>query len=328
MGNTNTLALRMQFEKIYADYSRKIYNYVYSRLLHRESAEDVTSEVFIKVLQNLHRYDASKAMVSTWIGTIARNTINDYVKKASFQRENATDEISDSGDGQQSYTPHDKPSLKDPSNERLYNILIHLSDDERDFLELRYELELKNQEIADILGISVKAVDNRYRRLLEKCRNIAEGDVKKNLTKVENNLSTSAESFKNYLTEKKIDAFELEDLNDEQETSIFRSQILIAGQQLPTMVILDKSVFAVIRVQIAPQVLSDENRFALLDFINEENLNYKPFKFYFNQSGTLFLDICVPIEGNLSGDMIYLMFQVIINYLETSYKKIMRKIWQ
>lgn len=218
--------------------------------------------------------------------------------------------------------------MKDPSNEKLYNILIHLSDDERDFLELRYELELKNQEIADILGISVKAVDNRYRRLLEKCRNIVEGNVKKNLTKVENNLSTSAESFKNYLAEKKIDAFELENLNDEQETSIFRSQILIAGQQLPTMVILDKSVFAVIRVQIAPQVLSDENRFALLDFINEENLNYKPFKFYFNQSGTLFLDICVPIEGNLSGDMIYLMFQVIINYLETSYKKIMRKIWQ
>ena len=94
------------------------------------------------------------------------------------------------------------------------------------------------------------------------------------------------------------------------------------------MVILDKSVFAVIRVQIAPQVLSDENRFALLEFINEENLNYKPFKFYFNQSGTLFLDLCMPIEGNLSGDMIYLMLQVIINYLETSYKKIMRKIWQ
>ena len=72
-----------------------------------------------------------------------------------------------------SYVQEEKSSFKDPSNERLYNILRHLSDDERDFLELRYSLELKNQEIANILGISVKAVDNRYRRLLEKCRKIA-----------------------------------------------------------------------------------------------------------------------------------------------------------
>ena len=331
MENKNALALRMQFEKIYADYSHKIYNYVYSRLLHRESAEDVTSEVFVKVIQNLHRYDAEKAMISTWICTIARNAVTDYIKKASYQRENSTDEISNFVESSgQNYNPHDKPSLKDPSNEKLYNILIHLSDDERDFLELRYELELKNQEIADMLGISVKAVDNRYRRLLEKCRNIAEGKVKKNLTKVENNLSTNAENFKNYLAEKNITAFEVDEMHDEQETIVFRSHLLIAGQQLPTLVILDKSIFAVIRVQIAPQIFSEskENQLEFLNFINEENLNYKPFKLYFNKGGNLLLDLCLPVEGNLNGDMIYIMFNVIINYLESRYKKIMKKIWQ
>lgn len=141
-------------------------------------------------------------------------------------------------------------------------------------------------------------------------------------------MTKNADIFKNYLVEKKIDAFEIEELNDEQETTVFSSQIIIAGQKLPTMVILDKSIFALIRVQIAPQSLSEENRMALLTFINEENLNYKPFKLYFNKNGTLFLDLCIPIEKNLSGDMIYLMFNVIINYLENGYKKIMKKIWQ
>ena len=183
MGNTTTLALRMQFEKIYADYSRKIYNYVYSRLLKRESAEDVTSDIFTKVIQNLNRYDVAKGNSNSWIEVLARNFVNDYLKNAPFQHDNSAEKISE-------------------HNEKLYNILIHLSDDERDFLELRYELELKNQEIADILGISVKAVDNRYRRLLEKCRNIAEGNVKKNLTKVENNLSTSAKNLKIILPKK------------------------------------------------------------------------------------------------------------------------------
>ncbi|MBQ7199128.1 MAG: RNA polymerase sigma factor [Selenomonadaceae bacterium] len=113
-----------------------------------------------------------KLCLSTWIGTIARNSINDYFKRASFQRESLMDEpMEDSA--KYSYVQEEKSSFKDPSNERLYNILRHLSDDERDFLELRYSLELKNQEIANILGISVKAVDNRYRRLLEKCRKIA-----------------------------------------------------------------------------------------------------------------------------------------------------------
>ena len=58
---------------------------------------------------------------------------------------------------------------------------------------------------------------------------------------------------------------------------------------------------------------------------NEEDLNYKPFKLYFNKNGTLFLDLCMPIEEKLSGDMIYLMFNFIINYLESVYKKIMKK---
>lgn len=329
MENKNSISSQKQFEDIYEKYSRKIYNYVYSRLLHRESAEDVTSEIFFKVIQNLYRYDAEKATISTWIGKIARNSVTDYMRKSSVQREILTDDFPESI---QIYTPPEKTSFKDPNNEKLYNILINLSDEERDFLELRYALELKNQEIADILGISVKAVDNRHRRLLEKCRDIAENfssDTKKvTIERKELNLNKNALSFKNYLTDKKIEIFAIEELNDEQETVVFRSNIAVAGQQLPTLVILDKTIFAVIRVQIATQNLSEENYFSLLKFINEENLNYKPFKLYFNKSGSLFLDMCVPIDENLSGDMIYLMFNVIINYLENSYKKIMQKIWQ
>ena len=60
--NRVKFAAMMQFEQICQKYSRKIYNYIYSRLLNREAAEDVTSEVFIKVMENLHRYDAKKAM--------------------------------------------------------------------------------------------------------------------------------------------------------------------------------------------------------------------------------------------------------------------------
>lgn len=115
-----------------------------------------------------------KHMLSTWIGAIARNAVTDYIKRASFQNESATDTMPEDGGATYSLTSaEDEFSFKDPNNERLYKILIKLTDEERDFLELKYCLELKNQEISQMLGISVKAIDNRYRRLLEKCRKIA-----------------------------------------------------------------------------------------------------------------------------------------------------------
>lgn len=142
-------------------------------------------------------------------------------------------------------------------------------------------------------------------------------------------MNKNAEAFKNYLDEKKIEVFTVDETpDDEQSTVVFRSHIIIAGQQLPTIVITDNSIFTVIRVQIAPQVLTSENKSALLEFINGENLKYKPFKLYFNGNGTLLLDLCLAnTDEQLRGDTVYLMFDVLINYLNENYQEIMRSVW-
>jgi len=142
-------------------------------------------------------------------------------------------------------------------------------------------------------------------------------------------MNKNAEAFKNYLDEKKIEVFTMEETPDDaQETTVFRSYLIVSGQQLPTIVITDKSIFSIIRVQIAPQVLTDKNKTALLEFVNEENLKYKPFKLYFNTSGTLLLDLCLTnAEDQLKGDTVYLIFDVIINYLNENYQKMMKTIW-
>ena len=142
-------------------------------------------------------------------------------------------------------------------------------------------------------------------------------------------MNKNAEAFKNYLDEKKIEVFTIEETpDDEQETAVFRSHIIVAGQQLPTIVVTDRSIFSVIRVQIAAQVLTEENKAALLAFVNEENLKYKPFKLYFNANGTLLLDLCLTnADSELNGDMVYLIFDGIINYLNDNYQKMMKAIW-
>ena len=142
-------------------------------------------------------------------------------------------------------------------------------------------------------------------------------------------MNKKAEAFKKYLEEKDIKSFEIEELEgDEQKTAVFRSYITTEGQQLPTIVILDESMFAMVRVQIAPKALSEENQLELLKMVNEESAGYKPFKLYLNKDGDLMMDVCLVIEDELKGDSIYAMFALIIDYLNNNYRNFMKRIWQ
>ena len=142
-------------------------------------------------------------------------------------------------------------------------------------------------------------------------------------------MNKNAEAFKAYLEEKDIKVFEVEELEgDNQETAVFRSHITVEGQQLPTAVILDASVFALVRVQISPKALTEANQLELLKMANEESSAYKPFKLYLNRNGDLMLDVCIVADEELKGDTVYTMFSVIISYLEANYRKIMKCIWQ
>lgn len=141
-------------------------------------------------------------------------------------------------------------------------------------------------------------------------------------------MNKKAEKFKNYLDEKEIKVFEIDELDDQQQTVVFRSSITTEGQQLPTIVVLDESIFAMVRVQISTKALTDSNQLDLLKLINEESASYKPFKVYLNDAGDLILDVCLIVDEELKGDTIYTMFSFIIDYLDKNYRKFMKCVWQ
>ena len=142
-------------------------------------------------------------------------------------------------------------------------------------------------------------------------------------------MNKKAKTFKSYLKKNKIEAFTIEEVEDDKnETVVFRSSIVAAGQRLPTILIVDKSIFTIIRVQIAPQVLTEESQAALLKFANEENFKYKPFKFYFNPAGNFLLDVCIiDNHDEIDGDEISLVLNVLTNFLNDSYRDMMKAIW-
>lgn len=166
-------SLFSDFEKIYREYYRKIYNYAYACFLHREEAEDATDEIFMAILENLHRFDEEKGKLSTWIWVVARHRVQDRFRKAYHRKEIPVNEVQET-EAETAQFLSDENSLQQVENRKLYQILKRLSDAEREFLVLRYEMELDNGEIAQLLGISRDTVCMRYVRLLRKCRSLYE----------------------------------------------------------------------------------------------------------------------------------------------------------
>ena len=147
-------------------------------------------------------------------------------------------------------------------------------------------------------------------------------------------MNIKAEVFSKYLEEKEIKAFQVEEIADDaQHTVVYRSHIEVEGQQLPTLVLLDDSVFSMVRVLVASRALTAENELELQRLASEYNMKFKPFKLYFDQNGALVLDVCLLTPGQKEeefaqlGDEVYGMFDVLIKFLEENYRGWMKKIW-
>lgn len=84
---------RAAFDEIFDRYKRRILNFVYHMLHDKETAEDVTQEVFVKVYMNLENYDPAKGKISSWIYTIAGNTAKNVLRDKKHKQDTSLDNI-------------------------------------------------------------------------------------------------------------------------------------------------------------------------------------------------------------------------------------------
>lgn len=78
------------FEFVLSAYERPIFGFILRMVNHREVAEDLTQDTFLKVYRAAHRYDPDQVF-ATWIFTIARRTVYDWLRR----QRHATDELKD-----------------------------------------------------------------------------------------------------------------------------------------------------------------------------------------------------------------------------------------
>lgn len=68
---------RLTIDVLYRDHMREIYRLIYARVGNKETAEDLTSDVFMKAMAHLDRERPESSLVA-WLYRVAQNTVNDY----------------------------------------------------------------------------------------------------------------------------------------------------------------------------------------------------------------------------------------------------------
>ena len=82
-------------DKLISYYLDEMFGYVFNRVDNRETAKDVTQEIFISMLQSMNNYDEAKSAFRTWLYSIASRRIADYYRSKK-QREDLLVDIPDS----------------------------------------------------------------------------------------------------------------------------------------------------------------------------------------------------------------------------------------
>ena len=148
------------------------------------------------------------------------------------------------------------------------------------------------------------------------------------MVKNEKELNAKAKIFADFLAEKEIKAFKQEIVGDEMNAVVFRSSMEVKGNVLPLIVVLDDSIYGILRMQLVPQAMNEDNKLDVLKFVNEQNMKYKVFKYYVADNGDLCLDSCIlltPEQEN--GPLIYTVIDVVLKHLQDNYAEMMKSVW-
>ncbi len=140
----------LRYSAIYADYFPRVYNYVLYRVNNHHDADDLSSEIFVKLFTNLNRYHAEKAPLPVWIFSIARNTVIDYYRRGLRLSVplGAIPETFDSRPGP------DAKAISQEIQQHLRSALSCLSEREQEIIALKFWSGLSHREIAGFIGIS------------------------------------------------------------------------------------------------------------------------------------------------------------------------------
>ncbi len=152
-------------EKLIRKHKSRIYNFIFSKVLNRDIAEDIFQDTFIKVIKTLKRgFYNEEGKFLPWIMRIAHNLVIDHFRRNNripkFESNNDYDIFQNLSDS----SPNaEKSIIKDQVSSDLQVLVEELPSDQKDVVIMRLYRDMSFKEIAENTGVSINTALGRMR---------------------------------------------------------------------------------------------------------------------------------------------------------------------
>mmetsp|Transcript_17744 Transcript_17744/g.20519 ORF Transcript_17744/g.20519 Transcript_17744/m.20519 type:complete len:189 (-) Transcript_17744:1840-2406(-) len=156
-----------RFGPLYQKYHEQIFRYIYQRMDDEHLAFDVTSQVFIKALKNLHKYEYRGVPFSSWLYRIAKSELYQAFRDRKARRTVSVESMH-LFEMVEEFEEDDSATNK----KKLLQCLSLLKDGDLQLIELRYFEKRSYREIGEILEITENNAKVRTFRALERLKKL------------------------------------------------------------------------------------------------------------------------------------------------------------
>jgi len=146
-----------------------VYNYICFRINNHFDAEELAGDTFENAIRRYHTYKPEQAPIQAWLIGIAKNVVTDHFRAKKRKTFVPLDEAIVSLDLQP-----EEVIVFSETNKTLIRAMSMLKDAERQILSMKFATDLKNYEIAEIMGISDTNVSTIISRGVKKLKKIME----------------------------------------------------------------------------------------------------------------------------------------------------------
>ncbi len=152
---------------IYTHYFARVYTYVRYRVPDAATADDLTAQIFERMVSHIATYNPQRGPFAVWLWAIARNSVTDHRRANQRHRWLALDGVRE----WLSSTPLPEDTvIRAELHDALFHAVSGLADRERDLIALKFVGHFTNRRIAAMTGLSESNVAVILHRTLKRLR--------------------------------------------------------------------------------------------------------------------------------------------------------------
>ena len=156
-----------RFAALYDRYYKPVFVFVHRRTGDEEITADITSQVFLKALINIGKYEFKGVPFSAWLFRIAFNEINMY-----FRKSNADRVVSLDRNGMIQIAQETEFGENEEALVKMMNALKKLDETDIQLIELRFFEKNSFSDVGNILGITENNAKVKVYRIIDKLKKI------------------------------------------------------------------------------------------------------------------------------------------------------------